>query len=287
MRFLAVFFVFVLFAALPGQTAQGQDLEEAARRERERRAELRSSSRVYTNEDFNKSKPGQEGRAGPQNVLAQPARQEVELAGEYVKLPEQDETVWSRRFSAARARLQEAEDHEKHLKDRLNELSYGCGPETFFDPYYFSYTRQKLEENQKALVAARQGLADLEEALRRSGNPASWERSKLEADTSHAVPQEQPEAKDQDYWREQLKLIDKKYVTLMRSLEAELFEMVHRRPPLPGEDLTITGALGICVPHFVIDIDSRIKGLRENREREKIALMEHALREGALPGWFR
>jgi len=37
----------------------------------------------------------------------------------------------------------------------------------------------------------------------------------------------------------------------------------------------------------VIDIDSRIKGLRENREREKIALMEHALREGALPGWFR
>jgi hypothetical protein len=150
MRFLAVLFVFVLFAALTGETAPGQNLEETARKERQRRAKLKAPSRVYTNEDLNKSKPDQEDRASSENVLAPPARQEAELAGEHVELPEQDETVWSRRFSAARARLQEAEDQEKQLKDRLNELSYGCGPETSFDPYYFSYIWQRLEESQKA-----------------------------------------------------------------------------------------------------------------------------------------
>jgi hypothetical protein len=63
--------------------------------------------------------------------------------------------------------------------------------------------------------------------------------------------------------------------------------MVHRHPPASGEDLTITGGLGICVPQFVIDLDSRIKALRENRDKERVALIERALHEGALPGWFR
>src|SRR5262249_14131019 len=229
MRFLAVLFVFGVFAALTGETAPGQNLEETARKERQRRAKLEAPSRVYTNEDLNKSKPNEEDRASSQNVLAQPGRQEAKWAGERVELPEQDEAAWSHRFSEARRQLQGAQDQEKQLRNRLNELSYGCGRETSFDPYYFFYLRQRLEENQKVLVAARQGLADFEEALRRSGNPASWERSKLEVDTSQAAPPEQPEAKNQDYWRDQLRLIDRKYQAMTRPLEAELFEMVHRR----------------------------------------------------------
>jgi hypothetical protein len=257
-------FVFVFLASLSCQSILGQSLQEAARKERARRDQLKSSSRIYTNEDLDRYKPTTEDRANPRDASGELTPQRQRLAVETVKLEDHDEATWSRRFFEARSRLQEAGDQEKRLKDRLNELSGGCGPETYYDPYYFSYTRQRLEENQRVLVAARQALADLEEALRRSGNPASWERSKLEAEAGQPAQPEVPQTKNQDYWREQLALIDRDYEAMSKPLQAELFEMVHRRPPAPGEDLTITGGLGICVPQFVIDLDSKIKAQRES-----------------------
>ena len=40
-------------------------------------------------------------------------------------------------------------------------------------------------------------------------------------------------------------------------------------------------------PLRVIDIDVQIKDLTQKRDQEKAALVEQAIREGALPGWFR
>jgi hypothetical protein len=37
----------------------------------------------------------------------------------------------------------------------------------------------------------------------------------------------------------------------------------------------------------VIDIDIQIKELNQEREKEKEKFIDQAIREGALPGWFR
>jgi hypothetical protein len=133
-------FVFVFLATLSCQPTPGQNLQEAASKERARRDQLKSSSRIYTNEDFDRYKPNTEDRANPKDTSDELTPQKQRLAVEAVKLEDHGEGTWSRRFFEARSRLQEAEDQEKRLKKRLNELSGGCGPETYYDPYYFSYT---------------------------------------------------------------------------------------------------------------------------------------------------
>ncbi len=40
------------------------------------------------------------------------------------------------------------------------------------------------------------------------------------------------------------------------------------------------------MPPFVFEIDKGIKELFRDSERDKAALVEEAIHEGALPGWF-
>jgi hypothetical protein len=74
---------------------------------------------------------------------------------------------------------------------------------------------------------------------------------------------------------------------VIEPLQAELFELVHHRPAKEGESTSTTGELGLWFPPYVHEIHGRIKGLKQKREQEQAALVEQALREGALPGWFR
>ena len=71
-------------------------------------------------------------------------------------------------------------------------------------------------------------------------------------------------------------------------LRTELFELVHRRPARAAEDTSLKEGVGNnCVPRFVHEIDKLVQRLMSNKDRDKNALAEDAIRQGALAGWFR
>lgn len=277
----------LLTACLPSLAVQSQSLADIAKDERKRRKRQQAQSRVYTNEDLSKygSQFELNSKELRQSAKVEKAHPDVDIIASSLE----QEHLWSARFIEARARLQEAQKRQKMLGERLQDLTGGCGPDTYYDSFYFFHTNRLLGKTKKELAAAEQGLEQLGEQLRKSGNPASWESSQLGLQflTEETHQPEPAKAKDEKYWKERLSVIDKRYSAILAPLEVELFELVNRRPPRPSENATIKGGLGACVPRFVVEISAHIKALRQEQEREKTALVEEARREGALPGWFR
>jgi hypothetical protein len=201
----------------------------------------------------------------------------------------EDERVWSRKFLEAKTRLRERRGEHDRLSSRLSVLrSFSCGEgATSYNPYFLSKTEKELERARKELESAEQALADLQESLRRSGKPVSWQDSRLVIEQPRQSSSTRiPAVKDKDFWNKQLAIIDKRYNHLIEPLRIELFELVHLRAPHPGEDITLTG-FGTCVPPLYFELQQQIKELREKHREDQAALMEQARREGALPGWFR
>lgn len=205
----------------------------------------------------------------------------------------EEERDWSRKFLEAKTRLRELRDDHDGLSTKLSVVrSSWCGANRggenaviYHNPYLISKTGKHLERARKELETAEQALADLQESLRRSGKPASWQNSKLaieKPESASAVPV----VKDKDYWQKQLSIIDKRYDYLIEPLRIEVFELVYLRAPNPGEDITVTG-FGTCSPPFYSELQQRIKQLQQQHHEERAALMEQARREGALLGWFR
>ena len=149
-------------------------------------------------------------------------------------------------------------------------------------------TKEKIEKNKRDLAASEAELEDLRAELRRSGKPMSWADSQLALQPENKGGKAEPaKVKDQKYWTEQLAAIDKRYNALIAPLEEQRFQLIHRRPSAEGESTAPTEKLGMGVPPGVIDIDVQVKELNQKREQERAALIEKAVHEGALPGWFR
>jgi hypothetical protein len=205
-----------------------------------------------------------------------------------------DERLWSKRFIEAKARIQETKTQVEALQAKLNDLNLKLlrqsdvyDRENVYAPL-IAQTREQLEKNKADGTAAEQALEDLREELRKSGKPAGWENSQaaLKPDPAERQPEE-PKIKGQQYWQERLATIDKRYMALIAPLEAERFQLVNRRDPKEGESIASTESLGLGVPPRVIDIDIQIKELNQERDKEKEKFIDQAIREGALPGWFR
>ena len=204
------------------------------------------------------------------------------------------ERAWSKRFIEAKARVQESKTKGEALQTKLNDLNMKLlrqsdvyDRENVYGPL-IAQAKQQFEENKSEGASAQQALADLQEELRKSGNPASWQNSEaaLKPDPKETKPEE-PKIKDQKYWQKKLSAIDKRYSAMITPLETERFQRVNRRSLKEGETSTASGALGMGAPPRLFDIDIQIKELTQKREREKQELVNQAIREGALQGWFR
>ena len=280
-----------LFSLLLGLPGLCQSLADLAKKEREK--QQGKPRKVYTNDDLAKYEDLRTNT--PANPVAQPS--ESVGASAKTALPGPDESserAWSKRFIEAKARVQESKTKADALQAKLNDLNLKLlrqsdvlDRENVYGPL-IAQTKQQIEENKGEAVAAQQGLEDLREELRKSGDPASWENSEaaLKPDPKDAKPEE-PKVKDQKYWQEKLSAIDKRYSAMITPLETERFQLVHRRSLKEGETPTATGALGLGAPPRVVDIEIQIKELNQKREQEKQELVNQAVREGALPGWFR
>src|SRR5262245_59868756 len=199
------------------------------------------------------------------------------------------ECLWSKRFIEAKARLQAAQSLQKTLQRWHFEIQGGCGQETGYDSFYFGYLDAHLERTRKEVSSAEQAIEQLREEFRRTGQPAGWKRSELALQPRPSdIPLSKLQTQSKAYWLEQLSQVDLHYGKMMYALQAELFELVQRRPAQPGEDTSAKEGVGNnCVPPFVSEIDKLIKRLMNDKSRDKSILAEEALRQGALPGWFR
>ncbi len=287
-RFLASVCLLSLLPALPGLC---QSLADLAKKEREK--QQGKPRKVYTNDDLNKYEDLRS------SVPATPATQSSDSAGKSSKTmlagpDDSSERAWSKRFIEAKARVQDSKTNAEALQTKLNDLNMKLlrqsdvlDRENVYGPL-IAQAKKQIEDNKGEAAAAQQGLDDLREELRKSGNPASWENSEaaLKPDPKETKPEE-PKIKDQKYWQEKLSTIDKRYNAMITPSETERFQLVNRRSLKEGETPTAPGALGMGAPPRVLDIEIQIKELNQKREQEKQETVNQAVREGALPGWFR
>jgi hypothetical protein len=276
-----------LLSATPGL---GQSLADLAKKEREK--QQGKPKKVYTNDDLTKY---EDQRSSTAATPAGPSSSTDKSAKAALSEPDDSsERAWSKRFIEAKARVQDSKSKADALQLKLNDLNMKLlrqsdvfDRENVYGPL-IAQAKQQIEENKTESAAAQQALEDLRDELRKSGNPVSWENSEaaLKPDPKAAKPEE-PKIKDQKYWQEKLAAIDKRYTAMISPLETERFQLINRRSLKEGETPTAPGALGMGAPPRVLDIDIQIKELSQKREQEKQELVNQAVREGALPGWFR
>ena len=273
--------------------AYSQNLADIAQQEKEKRARQNKSSKTYTNEDlliYNHVEAATSGNSASQTTTSSKPSTKGLLA-----LPsDNEERAWSKRFIEAKEKIAQLKQLGESLQTRLNGFSTKLLMQSdVYDrehlyPEMVTQTKEQIEKNKADLNEAEQALEDLRDALRKSGNPRSWEDSQAALkplpETEKNVP---PPKKDQKYWQDQLAIIDKRYDDLITPLEDERFQMIHRVAPKEGEPVAQQGFLGLGAPPLVNDLDAKIKELNQKRDQEKKELIEQALREGALPGWFR
>jgi hypothetical protein len=294
-----VVFVLAFLMTMPAVPCRAQSLADVARQERSKRQIKKAPSKVFTNEDLlqyeaSQESPSQQAEATPPESSAPAARPESPSVNGT------EERAWSKRFINAKAKLQEVKNQGEALAAKLNDLNLKlmrANPEAsqsdVFDREHLylpliAQTKEKIEQNKTDTATAEHELEDLRDELRKSGQPASWADSKLALQPqSGPAKTESVKVKDQKYWQEQLAVIDKRYQALTAPLEEERFQLINRRPSAEGESTSPTGQFGMGLPPRVIDIDVQIKELNKKRDQEKAAVVDQAVREGALPGWFR
>ena len=292
------FTLLILLGALP-QKLEAESLEEVAKRERSRRAKLPDAKVIYTNELLHsyasRSRSPSSDRVEPGLSPRRPSRS-ADLSG-----TTREERRWSRRFLQAKARLAAAEQRHEALRAKLDGLKLKLRGDPFrqttvTDPAHvygplIAQADHRIEQGRQVLSTARRELAGLRERLRKSGKPLSWEHSRaalaLRVGEGTAEGAEGPVLRDRAYWQRQLSLVDERFRSRIAPLELERFQLVHRRVPRKGESLDVDSTQGLGLPPGVADINRRIRQLRSRKTEEKRALLEHALRSGALPGWFR
>jgi hypothetical protein len=295
---LSVSLLFLLLST-PSLPCPAQGLADAARQERGRRENQKTSVKVFTNDDLNRyeqqeTTSAQSEAEEPSEPVATTARPEGSTSSEA------DERAWSRRFIEAKAKVQQAKNQDSALQAKLNDLNLKLmradaqagGTEVFDREHLYlpliAQTKENIEKNKNDLATAEAELEALRDDLRKSGRPISWSESQLALQPESKAGKAEPtKVKDQKYWMQQLGLIDKRYDELIAPLQEERFQLVNRRPAAEGESTAPVSTLGMGLPPRVIDIDVQIKELNQKRAQEKAVLIDKAIHEGALPGWFR
>ena len=286
----------VLLWSLP-QDLEAQTLAEVASRERRRRAQLPEAAAIHTNDAVHRY-------AGGSAASSTGPREPGPLPGQSFLAADRPgpakEQQW-RRLIRLKATVAAAEEQHTTLQLKANALNLKLQGDPFrqttvADPAHvygplIAQTRRRIQQNRQVLSRARQELADLRERLRKSGMPLSRADSqaalRLLPSLGTAGQQEETTVRDRAYWRQQLSLVDQRFRSRIAPLATERFQLVHRRVPRKRESLAVDDPPGLGLPPRVADIDLRIRQLRRRQSAEKQALVEQALRSGALPGWFR
>ena len=164
-----------LFVFAINCSAQSVSIADAARKERERQNQLQSKV-VVSNAGASTAPKPSDPATSLANAAAGPAKPAAPSA------PVHDEKYWRELFQKARENAKRADDKVQLLDLKVNQLNmdllnrtdiynreYRIGPE-------ITKTQAELEVARKEAEIANQKITDLEDELRRSGNPPGWAR---------------------------------------------------------------------------------------------------------------
>src|SRR3984893_6279941 len=184
----AILFSSVIVVARQQDNSQqtGDPVADAARRAREAKQTAPKPKKVYTDDDVSRSKPAPAATSITDNSSTQDSSKPV--AGTSSKTPtsaDQDakaEADWRKRFKEQRDNIARAEKELDILQreGQKDQIQYYSDPQKAMTE---QYTRKDINEKdakiaakQKEIDALKQGLADLEDALRKAGGDSGWGR---------------------------------------------------------------------------------------------------------------
>jgi hypothetical protein len=176
----------VIIVALAGLGAarpvNAQSLGDVARQEEERRKDVKSPAKVYTNTDL---------KAPPSSLAPPPApgaaasssapKQAPKAADDKPKEPSKDQAYWAGRKKELQAKLDRDKVLVEAVQSRINALTADFSSRA--DPIQRSgigRDRQQavseLDRLQQDIKAGQKALTDLDEEARKAGVPPGWLR---------------------------------------------------------------------------------------------------------------
>ena len=195
-RFWMKAFVIVPALCLAGLSAAAQQtgdpVADAARKAREmKKKDAAKPKKVYTDDDLKGSVPAPEAApaSAPANASGTEAAKTAQVAGDTAKTGDSTKTedpnseaAWRKRFQAQRDKIAKAEKELDILGRELEkaQLEYYPDPQKALKEQYdrgdINKKSAKIDAKQRELDQLRQGLADLEDQLRKSGGDPGWAR---------------------------------------------------------------------------------------------------------------
>ena len=185
----------LLLACAADVAAQTPPLGDLARREAERRKTVKSSGKVYTNDNLRRDAPPTVATPAPPPVApAQGAQPPAPAAGTTRSgaagtqaqaaapaEPAPDEAAWRKRITASRDALSRAQIFAEALQSRINGLSTDFAARD--DPAQravIAGDRQKalaeLDRVKQEILQHQKAITDIQEEARRAGVPPGWVR---------------------------------------------------------------------------------------------------------------
>ena len=195
-RFWMKAFVIVPALCLAGLSAAAQQtgdpVADAARKAREmKKKDAAKPKKVYTDDDLKGSVPAPEAApaSAPANASGTEAAKTAQVAGDTAKTGDatktedpNSEAAWRKRFQAQRDKIAKTEKELDILGRELEkaQLEYYPDPQKALKEQYdrgdINKKSAKIDAKQRELDQLRQGLADLEDQLRKSGGDPGWAR---------------------------------------------------------------------------------------------------------------
>jgi hypothetical protein len=169
--------------------ASAQTLGDIAKREESRRKQVKSPSKVYTNDDLRgadagtPAPPASEASSPNAAPSAAPAAsaQPKDADKAATEDPKKNEAYWKDRLAKARGDLDRAKTFADALQSRINALTTDFAARS--DPAQraqIGNDRQKalaeLDRVKKEIEANTKAIADIQEEARKAGVPVGWVR---------------------------------------------------------------------------------------------------------------
>jgi hypothetical protein len=163
----------------------GDPVADAARRAREAKQTSAKPRKVYTDDDVSRSKPAPAAAASDNSSTQDSAKPAAGTSSKTPTSADQDakaEADWRKRFKEQRENIARAEKELDILQreNQKDQIQYYPDPQKAMTE---QYTRKEINEKdakiaakQKEIEQLKQGLSDLEDALRKAGGDSGWSR---------------------------------------------------------------------------------------------------------------